>query len=104
VPLDDALQAVEYAREAQLAFIVYLLYFFRERLSRAGSLAQSMAANVYTVYIIHRTVLIGLHVLMLPVSIPTIVKFFVVSLIAIPLCFLLSSLVRKIPYTKRVLG
>jgi surface polysaccharide O-acyltransferase-like enzyme len=87
-----------------VGIIVYLLYFFRERLSRAGALAQSMAANVYTVYIIHQTVLIALHVLMLPVSISTIVKFFVVSLIAIPLCFLLSSLVRKIPYARRVVG
>jgi surface polysaccharide O-acyltransferase-like enzyme len=63
-----------------------------------------MATSVYTVYIIHQTVLIMLHVFMLPVNIPTIVKFVVVSLIAIPVCFLLSSLIRKIPYAKRVLG
>jgi surface polysaccharide O-acyltransferase-like enzyme len=84
--------------------IVYLLYFFRERLNRAGPLAQFMAPNVYTVYIIHATVLNVLQVLMLPVNIPTIVKFVVVSLIAVPLCFTLSSLIRKIPYAKRVLG
>jgi glucan biosynthesis protein C len=87
-----------------VGIIVYLLYFFRERLNRAGPLAQSMAANVYTVYIIHQTVLFVLHVLMLPVNIPTIVKFIIVSLLAVPLCFLLSSLIRKIPYATRVLG
>jgi glucan biosynthesis protein C len=87
-----------------VGIIVYLLYFFRERLNRAGPLAQSMAANVYTVYIIHQTVLFVLDVLMLPVSIPTIVKFVIVSLIAVPLCFVLSNLIRKIPYATRVLG
>ena len=35
---------------------------------------------------------------------PTIPKFLIVSLIAVPVCFLLSSLIRKIPYVKRVLG
>jgi surface polysaccharide O-acyltransferase-like enzyme len=84
--------------------IVYLLYFFRERLSRAGSLAQSMAANVYTVYIIHQTILVALHIIMLRVQIPTILKFLTVSAIAVPVCFLLSDLIRRIPYAKRVLG
>jgi surface polysaccharide O-acyltransferase-like enzyme len=87
-----------------VGIIVYLLYFFRERLDRTSPLARSMAANVYTVYIIHQTVLIMLHVFMLPVKIPTIVKFLIVSLIAVPVCFLPSSLIRKIPYAKRVLG
>ena len=87
-----------------VGIIVFLLYFFRARLNRAGPLARSMAANVYTVYIIHQTVLIVLHVFMLPVNIPTIVKFVIVSLIAVPVCFLLSSLIRRIPYAKRVLG
>jgi surface polysaccharide O-acyltransferase-like enzyme len=87
-----------------VGIIVYLVYFFRERLHRAGPFARSMAANVYTVYIVHQTVLYTLQVLMLPVRIPTIVKYVVVCLIAVPLCFALSSLIRRIPYAKRVLG
>jgi len=83
---------------------VFLLYFFRERLNQAGPMAKSMAANVYTVYIIHQPILIALNILMLPVGIPTILKFFIVSLMTIPLCFLLSSLIRRIPYARRVLG
>jgi hypothetical protein len=83
---------------------ICLLYFFRERFNRAGPVAKSMAANVYTVYIIHQPILIALNILMLPVGIPSILKFLIVSLVAIPLCFLLSTLIRKIPYAKRVLG
>ncbi len=84
--------------------IVFLLYFFRERFNQAGSVAKIMAASVFTVYIIHQAVLYFLNTLFLPVSIPTIVKFILVSLIAVPLCFLLSIPIRKIPYADRVLG
>jgi glucan biosynthesis protein C len=83
---------------------VFLLYLFRERYNRTGPVATSMAANVYTVYIVHQLVVIALNILMLPVGIPSILKFLVVSLAAIPLCFLLSMLIRMIPYSRRVLG
>jgi surface polysaccharide O-acyltransferase-like enzyme len=83
--------------------IVFLLYVFRERFNQAGSVAKIMAASVFTVYIIHQAVLYFLNTLFLPVSIPTIVKFILVSLIAVPLCFLLSIPIRKIPYADRVL-
>jgi surface polysaccharide O-acyltransferase-like enzyme len=63
-----------------------------------------MARNAYTVYIIHLTLLWGMTILFLPVNIPTILKFLIVSLIIISLSFLLSALIRKAPYAKRVLG
>jgi len=87
-----------------VGIIVFLLYFFRERLNQAGPMAKSMAANVYTVYIIHQTVLYTLNILLLDMNIPTIVKFFIAGLIAVPVCFVLSSLIRRIPYARRVLG
>jgi len=83
---------------------VFLLYLFRERFNKAGPLLRSMAKNVYTVYIIHLTVLWGMTIVFLPVNIPTILKFFIVSFITISLSFLLSALIRKAPYARRVLG
>jgi surface polysaccharide O-acyltransferase-like enzyme len=100
-------QAFGYALWETILFIgitVFLLYFFREHFYKAGSLLRFMARNVYTVYIIHLTLVWGMNILLLSVSIPTILKFFTVSVITIPLSFLLSSLIRKIPYAKRVLG
>ena len=84
--------------------IVFLSYFFRERLNQAGPVARFMAVNVYTVYIIHATILFPLQILMLSINIPTIVKFLPVALTVVFLCFLLSSLIRRIPYVRRVLG
>jgi hypothetical protein len=87
-----------------ISITVFLLYFFRERFSKASLLARNMAENVYTVYIIHQTVLFGMNILFLHVGIPTIIKFFIVSAITVPLCFLLSALIRRLPLVRRVLG
>jgi glucan biosynthesis protein C len=87
-----------------VGIIIFLLYFFRERLNRAGPIATSMAASVFTVYIIHQTILIALQILLFPIDIPTILKFLLVSLITVFLCFLLAIPIRRIPYARRVLG
>lgn len=87
-----------------VSIIIFLLYFFREKFNRTGTLASTMAASVYTGYIIHQTVLYGLNILFLPMAIPSYVKFIAVSLIGVPLCLFLSVLIRKLPYAKRVLG
>jgi glucan biosynthesis protein C len=83
---------------------VFLPHFFRNCLNKAGPLLRSMARNVYTVYIIQLTLLWGMNIVFLSVHIPTILKFFLVSFITISLSFLLSSLIRKAPDAKRVLG
>ncbi len=100
-------QSLVYATWESILFIAaltFLLVFFRERFSETSPRLRWMAASVYTVYIIHQTVLFTLNVLFLSVPIPTVVKFILVSLIAVPACFLLARLIRRIPYTKRVLG
>lgn len=100
-------QSLSYALWESIMFIAvltFLLYLFRERFSRAGPLLRSMAKSVYTVYIIHQTLLIGLGVLLLPLAIPTVLKFVMVSLIMVPLCFVLAGLIRRIPSADRVLG
>jgi len=87
-----------------IAMLTFLLYFFREHLSQAGSLARTLAASVYTIYIIHQTIVMAVDIFFIPISIPTILKFVFVSIISVPLCFGLGVLIRKIPYTQRVLG
>ena len=100
----QALFAAVWMTFMMFAIITFLLYYFRERFNQSGPLAKSMAANVFTVYIVHQTILIALNILLLDVSIPTIIKFFIAGIIAVPLCFGLSILIRRIPYAKRVLG
>ena len=87
-----------------IATLTFLLYFFREHLNNSSPRLRLAAASVYTVYIIHQTVVYALNIFFLSVSIPAVVKFVVVSLIAIPVCFLLAVLIRRLPYTSKVLG
>ena len=87
-----------------IAVLSFILYFFRERVTQAGRLERALAASVYTVYIIHKTVVIAIDIFFVPLSIPPALKFVLVALIAVPLCFGLAMLILKIPGTKRVLG
>ncbi len=101
-------QALTYAICESILLIgipIWLIYMFRERLTHHGRVGKALAANVFTVYIIHQPVLIAFNVAFLYITIPTVVKFIIVSLITVPVCFLLSHFIfRKIPYAKRVLG
>lgn len=87
-----------------MGIAIFLIYIFRERLNISSKLTRFLAANTFTVYIIHQTVLYFLEALGLSVELPVFVKFIGISLIAVPLSFLLSDLIRRIPYAKRVLG
>ncbi len=88
-----------------IGILIWLLYVFRERITYHGRLSKALAANVYTVYIIHQPILIALNVALLSIAIPTTVKFILASFLAVFLCFTLSHfIIRRIPYAKRVLG
>jgi glucan biosynthesis protein C len=87
-----------------ISIMVFLLYTFREHFNQGRPRLRDMAASVYTVYIIHHTVLFALNILFLDIAIASILKFILVSVIAVPLCFLLADWIRKIPGAARVLG
>jgi glucans biosynthesis protein C len=59
--------------------------------------------NTYTAYLIHDVVIISIAYAVRGALVYLLLKWALVVLAAVPLCFLLSSLVRKIPYTERVL-
>jgi len=84
--------------------IIFLLYFFWGKFNHTGVLLATMAASVYTVYIVHQTVLFALNITFLNVATPSFVKFFAVSLIGVPQCLVFAYLILKLPYAKRVLG
>src|SRR6266516_2507748 len=75
-----------------------LLVLFRQRWNRQGKLAKELAASVYTVYLIHAPVLVGFAYAFHVVALYPLLKFCIAVLITIPLCFLISSLIRRIPY------
>ena len=79
-----------------------LLVLFRERWNHQGRLAKELAADVYTVYLIHPLVLVGFAYAFSVVALYPLLKWGIAVLITIPLCFLISSGIRRIPLVNRV--
>ena len=87
-----------------VAIILSLLTLFRKRFNRQEKLARIITKNTYTVYIIHAPVIVFLSYYLRNIALIPILKFFLVSLIGIPLCFLISHyLIRKIPGLNKIL-
>jgi len=87
-----------------MSMCIGLIYAFRRFFNRQGKLARFLVSNAYTAYIIHALVITIVALIakdLLPLY--PLLKWAVVSLVALPLCFVLSSLIRKLPYTDRVL-
>ncbi len=76
---------------------------FRTRWNRQGRLAKGLAASVYTIYLIHPLVLVSVASALHTLALHPLLKFAVAVLIALPLCFLVSSFIRKIPFANRML-
>jgi surface polysaccharide O-acyltransferase-like enzyme len=87
-----------------VSMCIGLIYAFRRYLNSRGRLAGFLAPNAYTAYVIHALVITTVALIasdLLPIH--PLLKWLALSLVSIPLCFGLGSLIRKIPYTDRVL-
>ncbi len=79
-----------------------LLVLFRQCWNHQGRVAKELAADVYTVYLIHPLILVGFAYAFSVVALYPLLKWGIAVLITIPLCFLISLLIRRIPLVNRV--
>ena len=86
-----------------LSMCIGLIYAFRRYGDRQGRLAGVLSRNAYAAYLIHEPLITAVALAVGSVALYPLLKFDLVALVAIPLCFGLSSLIRKLPYTDRVL-
>ncbi len=86
-----------------LSMCIGLIYIFRRLFNSQGRLIKFLVPNAYTVYIIHAPVITLLAFSVRDVMLHPLLKWAALSMIAIPVCFALSALIRKLPYTDRVL-
>lgn len=80
-----------------------VLYLFRRYANRQGWLSRWLVPNAYTAYIIHAPIIVAVALAMRELDFHPLLKFALAALISLPLCFGLSSLIRKLPYAERVL-
>jgi glucan biosynthesis protein C len=100
------LQALAYALWESflcLGMCIGLIYAFRRYAPNQGRLTRSLSRNAYAAYIVHGPVITIMALAARDVVLHPLVKLGLVSLVAVPLCFGLSSLIRKLPYADRVL-
>jgi glucan biosynthesis protein C len=86
-----------------VSMIIALLVLFRERLAGQPAWARFAARNSFAVYVIHPLVLVGVAILLAPIVAPAGVKFLILLALAVPLCWALAHLLRRIPGVSRVL-
>ena len=79
-----------------------LLVLFRENLNFQGTLAKNLAASTYAVYVFHVPVVVFLQYAISHADMAAIIKFAMVTVAAIPLTFLISSYIRRLPFARRV--
>ena len=99
-------QAALYALWEQMAgimIIVGLLWLFSLQFNHQGPVTRAMAADTYTVYIIHPVVLIIIAVALKDLMIPALGKFAVVLALTICLAFSLAHGIRALPGVRKIL-
>ncbi len=98
-------QAFAYATWEQftcVAMITALTVLFRERFNRQGRLAREASASSYATYIIHAPVIILGALAVRHITIYPLLKFVLVSLVLVPLCFALAAGIRRLPGARRI--
>jgi len=86
-----------------VSMCIGLIYLFRRYANRQGTLTRFLSSNAYAAYIIHGVVITVIALAVRDVMVYPLLKWALVALAAVPLCFGLGHLIRKLPYTDRVL-
>jgi surface polysaccharide O-acyltransferase-like enzyme len=100
------IQAFHYAMwENLLAFgiCVGLLAWFKKYYNQTSTLWSILSRSAFAVYIIHPIVLVGYALLLKGVSLQPLLKFALVGVGGTITCFLIASLLVKIPYVNKVI-
>ncbi|MBM6404457.1 acyltransferase [Phycicoccus sp. CSK15P-2] len=83
--------------------VIGLLVLFRSHLGEQGRLRRFLSGHAYTVYLIHPVVLVTLGLALAGVQAPAVVKFVLLAVLGLPLCWALALPVRALPGARRVL-
>ncbi len=86
-----------------IAVIITLVTLFRKRFNYQGRLAKEMSASAYTVFIIHAPVAVIIALSFKNISLHPLIKFPIVGLIVVTLCFLIDNFIRKLPIARNIL-
>ncbi|HEX4213667.1 MAG TPA: acyltransferase [Candidatus Dormibacteraeota bacterium] len=99
-------QAAAYALwDSTLSVGVFLglLVIFRRWANRAGAIWNQLSRSQYGVYVLHFPIVVALSLVLFALPLEPLLKLLLSIVIALPLCFTVAGLVRRIPGVARVL-
>jgi glucan biosynthesis protein C len=82
---------------------VGLLPLFRKLFSTQGWLGRFLSQQSYAVYIIHIPIIVYMAYAFRNVTAGSLLKFGLLSLVVVPLSFIVAGIVRKIPYVSKII-
>jgi hypothetical protein len=82
---------------------IAVVSLFRRYANQQGQFAGWSSRNAYTAYLIHEPVITSMAMAIAGLALYPLIKFALMGLVSVPLIFLSSALILKIPYTDRVL-
>ncbi|NQU84857.1 MAG: acyltransferase family protein [Mariniphaga sp.] len=85
------------------SLIIGLFGLFKKWFNCQGKFAQKLSDSAYGVYLFHTPVIIGISAIFMNFNIPQLLKFIVLSPVALLACFFVAWLVKQIPGVKKVL-
>jgi fucose 4-O-acetylase-like acetyltransferase len=87
-----------------VAMSIGLIAVFREKFNHQSKLVKTLSDNSFAVYMFHPLIIVAVTLLLSPIALYPIVKWSILCVICVPLCFAATHFVfRKIPLLKNVL-
>ena len=86
-----------------ISLSICVIYLFRKKLNHQTKLFKEISKSAYSVFIIHSIVIVLLSYSLKGLMFHPLVKFAIVALVGIPLCFLISFYIKKVRFLKNIL-
>jgi len=80
-----------------------VITLFRHLFYGQGKFVRLLSQHSYTVYVIHIPIVVFLAVALKGIQLENLLKFGIVAVITVPICFAVACIVRKIPLVSRIL-
>jgi peptidoglycan/LPS O-acetylase OafA/YrhL len=88
-----------------VSMCIALLALFKNRFNSQGSLAEALAGNTFTVYLIHIPIIVFFQYLLIGIATDPLIKFVIVGTTGVIVAFATSHyVIRRVPYAKNILG
>ena len=86
-----------------VAMSIGLVAVFREKFNHQGRLVKTLSENAFAVYMFHPPILVAVALLFSPIALYPIVKWILLCVVCVPLCFATTQYVlRRVPFLKMI--